>query len=170
MTGCRSAAKHALHYIQELSRTDVGLTVSDCERLVEEHSLKVKEVLEDSRLQGLRTEGKSILERISFEEFNAYHLTDDYKHTLECVNRLYAQMTKVFDRLQAISDRRTQTLDLCLKVRIFEEKSSKVCKLALVFDFRLYYSFISMFARIFLGSENAFYSEGIEQVFRCRMP
>ena len=126
MTGCRSAAKHALHYIQELSRTDVGLTVADCQKLLDEHSLKVKEVLEDSRLQGLQSEGKSILERISFEEFNAYQMTDDYKHTIECVNRLYSQMTKVFDRLQAISDRRSKTLDLCLKVRIFEEKSSKV--------------------------------------------
>lgn len=135
MTGCRSAAKHALQYIQELSRTDVGLTVSDCEQLIDEHSLKVKEVLEDSRLQGLRTEGKSILERISFEEFNTYQLTDDYKHTLECVNRLYTQMTKVFDRLQAISDRRSQTLDLCLKVRIFEEKSLTVCAVCSLFRF-----------------------------------
>uniref|UniRef100_A0A069DN39 Puratrophin protein n=1 Tax=Clytia hemisphaerica TaxID=252671 RepID=A0A069DN39_9CNID len=126
MTGCRSAAKHALHYIKELSRTDMGSTVEECEKLLDEHRLKVNEVLEDPRLQGLRTEGRSILERISFEEFNAYHLTDDYKHTIECLNRLHNQMTKVFDRLQSISDRRLQSLELCLKVRTFEEHSSQV--------------------------------------------
>ena len=93
----------------------------------------MKEVLEDSRLQGLRTEGRSILERINFDEFNAYQLTDDYKHTIECVNRLYAQMTKVFDRLQAISDRRMRNLELCHKVRLFEENSSKVCSMVPVF-------------------------------------
>jgi len=127
MTGCRSAAKHALNYIQELSRTDMGANIRECERLIEEHKLKMTEVLEDSRLQGLRTEGRSILERINFDEFNAYQLTDDYKHTIECVNRLYAQMTKVFDRLQAISDRRMRNLELCHKVRLFEENSSQVC-------------------------------------------
>ena len=127
MTGCRSAAKHALNYIQELSRTDMGASIEDCQRLLDEHEKKVEEVLNDPRLQGLRTEGKSILDRISFEEFDAYQLTDDYKYSIECLNTLYAQMTKVFDRLQVISDVRKKNLELCQKVRIFETNSSKVC-------------------------------------------
>ena len=126
MTGCRSAAKHAMNYIQELSRTDLGTTIEDCERLLEEHRDKVKEVLDDSRLHGLRTEGKSILERIKFDDYDPYQTTDDYKHTLDCLNRLYNQMTRVFDRLQIISDRRLKNLELCHKVRRFEESAAEV--------------------------------------------
>ena len=57
MAGCRSAAKHAMNYITELSRNDIGYNVEDCNTLLELHHAKIKEVLEDSRLVALQSEG-----------------------------------------------------------------------------------------------------------------
>lgn len=133
MTGCRSAAKRAMNYLQQLSRTDLGFTLEECNQLLDEHKTKMKEVLDDERLHGLRTEGKSILERLENEEFDAYHVTDDYKHTLECLHRLYNQMTRVFDRLQLISQKRLKNLELSYKVKKFEESCTQVRSVANVF-------------------------------------
>ena len=58
MAGCRSAAKHAMNYITELSRNDIGYNVEDCNSLLELHHAKIKEVLEDSRLVALQSEGE----------------------------------------------------------------------------------------------------------------
>lgn len=120
MTGCRSAAKHAMNYMQDLSRTDLGSTSSECQHLLDAHREKSREVLEDSRLLGLRTEGKQIIERL-VEEDRELCRSEDYKDTIECLNRLYTQMTRVFDKLRIISDKRTKNLQLCLNVRTFEE-------------------------------------------------
>ena len=125
MTGCRSAAKHAMSYIQELNKTELGFTTEDCKTLLEVHREKVKEVLEDTRLLGLRVEGRQIINRLS-DEVNDRVSTEDERDTLDCVNRLYTQMNRVFDKLQMISDKRTTNLELCLKVRLFEEESQKV--------------------------------------------
>lgn len=132
MTGCRSAAKHAMNCMHDLSRTDLGSDVAACQNLLDAHQKKVKEALKDSRLLGLREEGKQIIERIVADEYDFAH-REDYKDTIECVNRLYSQMTRVFDKLQAISDKRTKNLHLCLNVRKFEVTSRKVAIIFLVF-------------------------------------
>ena len=138
MTGCRSAAKHALNYMQGLNQTDLGCTVEDCKSLLESHKERVKEVLEDDRLLGLRTEGRQIINVLNegvYEHLN----TEDYRDTLACVDRLYDQMNHVFDKLQVISDKRTLNLELCLKVRTFEEESQKVSSIIRIKFFYIHY-------------------------------
>lgn len=130
MAGCRSAAKHAMNYIQELSRTDIGYSVEDCNSLLQLHRAKIKEVLQDSRLLGLQTEGKQLIERLIEEECEETS-NEDYIATLECVKRLYIQMNRVFDRLKELSDKRTTSLELCKSIKEFEEDSHKVRSLCL---------------------------------------
>ena len=127
MAGCRSAAKHAMGSMSELSRNDYGYDVQTCQILLEDHKAKVSEVLEDERLCALKSEGQKLIERISSEVYNEEYLcTDDYRDTLDCVTKLYGQMNRVFDKLKRKSDHRTKMLDLCLSVLTFNEESDRV--------------------------------------------
>lgn len=125
MTGCRSAAKHAMNYIQDLNKANVGQTYLECQHILATYNQKVTEVLEDTRLLALKTEGKELIDRLCEGDEDLHH-TDDFQHTIECLNRLYNQMSRVFDRLKDISDQRISNLKLCLHVRKYEEETQIV--------------------------------------------
>ncbi len=125
MTGCRSAAKHAMTSIKELSDVKLGTTIKECRTFLEQHSHIVQRVLEDSRLVNLRDEGKKILERLK-EPVEDVLKTLDYIDTVECVHSLYEQMNTLFDTFQKFSLEKTRKLDLQLQYVTFETESKKV--------------------------------------------
>ena len=125
MTGCRSAAKLAMNVIEDLKSTQVGETVLQCKKLVEQHEQKVKQVFDDSRLSALIMEGQEIILRLQ-EDYPLVEKTEDYNDSVECVSKLYNQMTEVFSKLDSLSDKRTKQLQECLQLRIFQEDSQKV--------------------------------------------
>ena len=125
MAGCRSAAKHARAYIQELGKLEYGTSAEETRQLLEQHEKKVKEVLEDSRLTNLMNEGKQIIDRIQ-DDYNELPTTEDYSDTIQCVHSLYNQMNHLFDKLQEYSSKRKRKLQLCLQLRTFDEEGDRV--------------------------------------------
>ena len=126
MAGCRSAAKHAMGFVQELNKTNIGNTADDCKKILEAYKTKVDDVFKDTRLVGLKTEGQQLIERLKKEEGEEFCNSDDFIYTMDCLNRLYEKMLRVFDKLKDISEKRIKNLELCLKVRKFEEDTQMV--------------------------------------------
>eukprot|EP00794_Sanderia_malayensis_P018860 gene18860-20760_t len=122
MTGCRSAAKHAMQSIKELSDVKLGKTIKECEVFLEQHSVISQRVLEDSRVINLRDEGKKILERLQ-QPVDDVLKTMDYTDTIECVHSLYEQMNTLFDSFKKFSLEKTKKLELQLQYVTFELES-----------------------------------------------
>ena len=125
MTGCRSAAKHAIASINELAAVKLGESVEECKDLLDRHLQCSQRVLEDSRLVNLLAEGKKIMERLE-EPVDEILKTMDYTDTIDCVHSLYDQINHLFDKFQKFSQIKTNKLELQLQYVTFFTESPKV--------------------------------------------
>ena len=124
MAGCRSAAKYAISFMSDLTKSELRYSSEDYHELLKLHKEKSDEILCNSRLVNLQQEGIQIINHLEGQDNDMK--TEDFFDTIDCVKRLHAQVNHLFNRLQYNMSKRQEKIELFMKVHLFEEEAEKV--------------------------------------------
>ncbi|KAK3086025.1 hypothetical protein FSP39_012335 [Pinctada imbricata] len=122
----RTVAKYLVCIMQELSEVEtMPKTSKESGQLIEHHQHLVKSAFKDQRFVSLQAEGESIINCLRREDLHMGH-SEDYRDSMESVNKLYDHLNNTMVKLVHLADSRLTKLERCLQLREFEEECTKI--------------------------------------------